>query len=130
MFMRHLGAVALGVLFAASVHAADKSPAADSVGAADAGMRAYVDPETGRLVDRPVTAEQARAATMGPTVDISKIQMIQHANGTKQWKFNGQADEMMVATRAADGSLQMRCAEHGTVHSQEVEPVLETRDDR
>ena len=62
---KHLGALALGTMFAASAYAdADKPAATADQSAAQASMRAYVDPETGRLVDRPVTQQQTQRMRM------------------------------------------------------------------
>ena len=134
--VKYLGAFALGSLFALAAHAggsgpdkkaSDGKPASD----ADAGMRAYVDPETGTLTDRPVTAKQARdAAAAMPTGDASKVRMIQHANGMREYQLNGQADEALVAVVGADGKIEYRCAAHGVVHDHATALQPETANDR
>jgi hypothetical protein len=127
--LQNLGAFALGALLSASAVA--QAPAAAADDGAQAAMRAYVDPETGRLVDRPVTAEQARdAARIAPTGDASKVTKVDLANGARQYKLNGQADEALVAHVRADGSLEYRCSEHGVIAGQAHEPAKETRNDR
>lgn len=83
--------------------------------AAESGMKAYVDPETGGLVSKAATSAQARAAAL-PAPDMSKIQEIHHADGSTEWLFNGQADEAMVGSRAQDGRLALRCGVHGVIH--------------
>jgi len=131
--LKHLGAVALGSMLAASAYAGGEKPAAQTAEpAAESAMRAYVDPETGRLVNKPVTEQQARdAAKAAPTTgDASKVTRIDHANGMRQYRFNGQADEALVAVVRADGSLEYRCSEHGVVAGQPHDFAKETRNDR
>ena len=128
--LRHLGALALGALLAAN--AADGNAAGADAPAAQPAMRAYVDPETGRLVDRPVTAEQARDAAKAAPVggDASKVTRVEHANGMRQYKLHGQADEALVAVVRADGSLEYRCSEHGVVAGMPHAAAAEVRNDR
>jgi hypothetical protein len=101
---------------------AKSSESADS-GAAQAGMKAYVDPETGQLVSRPTTAADAAALDSAFQEDYSKIQEIHKADGSTEWVFNGQVDSAMVATRGADGKLMVTCQEHGVVHDHLDAPV-------
>lgn len=129
--LKYLGACALG-LFALSARAGGSEPAKNASDApADAGMRAYVDPETGTLVDRPVTAKQKRdAAAAVTTGDASKVRMIQHANGMRTYQLNGQADEALVAVVGADGRIEYRCAAHGVAHDHAAAIQPESANDR
>ncbi|HVJ61260.1 MAG TPA: hypothetical protein VM555_00915 [Tahibacter sp.] len=132
--LKHLGAAALGTMLAASAYAgADKPAAQTAEPAAQSAMRAYVDPETGRLVGKPVTEQQARAAAADAgtfSADPAKVTRVDHANGMRQYKLNGQADEALVAVVRADGSLEYRCSEHGVVAGQPHDFAKETRNDR
>lgn len=130
--LKHLGAAALSTMFAASAYAgADKPAAQTAEPAVQSAMRAYVDPETGRLVDRPVTEQQARDAAQAVTTgDAAKVTRIDHANGMRQYNLNGQADEALVAIVRADGSLEYRCSEHGVAVGQPHDLAKETRNDR
>lgn len=125
---------ALGSLFvcaaggAAAAGAADKPAPKNTPTAAESGMKAYVDPETGGLVSKAATPQQARAAAL-PAPDMSKIQEIHHADGSTEWLFNGQADEAMVVSRQQDGSLKLRCGVHGVIHDHDT-PATETANDR
>ena len=75
--------------------------------------------------------QQARdAAQAAATGDASKVTKIDHANGMRQYKLNGQADEALVAIVRADGSLEYRCSEHGVVAGQPHDVAKETRNDR
>jgi len=81
------------------------------------GMRIYIDPATGAWVDTPVTEEQKQeAARAAPAVDFSKIDTIVHADGSIEYRMNGQMLESVVATRNADGTLRLVCSEHGLDH--------------
>lgn len=134
---KHLGTIVLGLTLAASAWAdtggasREKEKAAARPPAADPAMRAYVDPETGRLVDRPVTQQQKRdAARNAPLQDAAKVEKIERPNGTRQYKLNGQAEEALVATVRPDGSLEYRCSEHGVAVGQPHDFGREVRDDR
>lgn len=110
-------AIALGANLAIAAPEQDGTRAQDKEsGAAQAGMKAYVDPETGQLVSRPTTQADAVALDSAFTEDYSKIQEIHKADGSTEWIFNGQVDSAVVARRGADGKLRVVCAEHGVVH--------------
>lgn len=135
--LKHLGTIVLGMTLAASACAdtndasnkADKAAAHPST--TQSAMRAYIDPETGKLVDRPVTPEQAREAARDMLVpDAAKVTKIEHANGMRQYKLNGQADEALVATVRPDGTLEYRCSEHGLAVGQSHDFAQETSNDR
>lgn len=135
--LKHLGTSVLGMTLAASAYAgtdpasSKNENAAAQPPAAQPAMRAYVDPETGALVDRPVTEEQKRAAAQDALApNTAKVVKIQHANGMREYDLNGRADEAMIATVRADGSLEYRCAGHGIAAGQPHELKPEVRDDR
>jgi hypothetical protein len=108
-----------------------KSSESANSGAGQAGMKAYVDPETGQLTSRPTTPAAAAALDSAFREDYSKIQEIHKADGSTEWIFNGQVDSAIVATRGADGKLEIVCAEHGIVHDVLQAPVSEGgRDER
>lgn len=112
--------------------AADAAQASTATPAASAGLRAYIDPETGRLVERPVTAEQQRAAVQDIAApDFSKIQEIRHADGSIETIFNGQVDNALIATVGKDGKVSMHCSEPGHDHATDgAAASSEARDDR
>lgn len=92
-----------------------KAPATTAI--PQQGMRIYIDPATGAWVDSPVTEEQKQeAARAAGAVDFSKIDTILHADGSIEYRMNGQMLESVVATRNADGTLRLVCSEHGLDH--------------
>ncbi|MBO9663503.1 hypothetical protein [Dokdonella sp.] len=133
--LKHLGTSVLGMTLAASAYAdaqqvSGKNEEAAAQPAAQSAMRAYVDPETGRLVDRPVTPEQKRAAADALAPNTAKVTKIQHANGMREYDLNGRADEALVATVRPDGSLEYRCVGHDVPVGQPHALKPEVRDDR
>lgn len=79
---------------------------------AEQGMRAYVDPETGALSSTPVTAEQQQAAeTPDPAFrqDDAGVAVIRMPDGSRMAHLQGRFEVAMVATVAADGSIQTEC---------------------
>lgn len=108
----------------------DKKPEAGKSAGVEAGMKAYVDPETGQLTSRPTTQVDAGALDAQFKVDLSKIQEVKKADGSTEWLFNGQADSALIATRGADGKIGIVCAEHGVMHDHFVAPTTTgARDD-
>ena len=77
------------------------------------GMRAYVDPVTGKLVSPP--ADKQAGQVFQPRMEL--IEEIKHANGMTEWKFNGQANESIIGTVSEDGTVAAHCAGEGTKHS-------------
>lgn len=83
--------------------------AADAI-AADSGVRAYIDPATGKL--RQATpaerAEEARQSAEAAKQRKGKgVKMDKRANGAvRAIDLEGRTMESVVVTRAADGSLQ------------------------
>ena len=92
-----------------SVHADEQKP---ETSAAAAGMRAYVDPATGKLVSQPVTAEQQRQATASDPAfgqDSSDLRVVQMPDGSTMMDLQGRFQQATVATKQADGSLSTYC---------------------
>lgn len=73
-------------------------------------VRAYIDPENGRLVDRPVTEEQRRAEaeglTSGPGAPIIQMRM---PDGSTMAILNGNFEMANTAFRGPDGQLHTVC---------------------
>ena len=92
-----------------SVHADEQKP---ETSAAAAGMRAYVDPATGKLVSQPVTAEQQRQATASDPAfgqDSSDLRVVQMPDGSTMMDLQGRFQQATVAAKQADGSLSTYC---------------------
>ncbi len=127
-----------GLLGAAVVQAGDPAAAATpkpepaETPADPSGIKIYVDPATGQWSEQPVTEEQKRQATQAVSQDLSKITTIQHADGSIEYRMNGQMLESVVARRSADGTLQITCSEHGSTHDHGAlpKPVQGARDVR
>jgi hypothetical protein len=135
------GAVSVGALLLAALPLAGHcekpaTPANKPAASAptESAMRAYVDPETGGLVDHPVTDKQRLDATKAmPAPDLSKVTEIHHADGTIEVQLNGQFEESVVAHVDAHGNRHIQCNEAGHHHEQEQSTdatAQETRDDR
>src|SRR5262249_33724945 len=71
------------------------------------GMRAYVDPVTGKLTTRPTTdgtQPQAAAARIAPTDETSRdVPITRLANGTEVAKLDERFQEFEVVRVGADG---------------------------
>jgi hypothetical protein len=76
-------------------------------------MRAYIDPETGQLIDHPVTEEQKRAARQGTNAPgAGVVQTFHHADGSIEVVLNGAADSELIATVGKDGKVKMECTDN------------------
>lgn len=113
-----------------SVSAAEKAaPVAEKAPVAAAAMRVYVDPETGTLVDHPVTDEQ-RAVAEQVTAEVQQ-------NPNPGWKvypsgaigadLEGRFEMSTVATVGKDGKVSFHCddgdhvgEDHGAVEAPSV----------
>ena len=84
--------------------------------AATSGMRVYMDPKTGKLVEHPIAPVPPESTHR---VDPSKIEEIQHADGSTETLFHGQADSTLTVEATADGGIRVRCSEHGEMHTHE-----------
>ena len=84
--------------------------AADSNQPGSAGLRAFVDPETGAL--REATAEDLAKAALEHPIELRKdadIQVIQHANGMKSAVLDESFMSTSVVKVGADGRLITDC---------------------
>lgn len=114
---------------AANAYAADEkvSEPSAAAGTAEAGLRVYVDPQSGELVSQPVTAEQRHQAATADSMfneDTSDLVPVQMADGSIMVDLKGRFQQATVATVQADGSIRTYCsdAEHVAqgLHSHEV----------
>lgn len=111
----------LGMLLAAAAVAAEPNAA----GAADAGMKAHVDPATGQLVQSPVEPAAGRAANAQFSSDASKVTMEVTPKG-RLYRLNGQAESAVVAHVGADGKVHIGCNDA----ADKVSQPQEVRDER
>ena len=95
-------------------------------------IRAYVDPETGRLVGHPVTDEQKRAATQTLTTPrLDRVQEVHHADGSTEYVLNGAANAEIIATVGKDGKIHTHCTDAShQLHPDTTPAKTELRDDR
>lgn len=97
---------------AASVKTA-ATTSTSTVGAS--GMRVYLDPETGTLVDRPVTAEQKAAASSDAqelfNQDSSDLQEVRHPDGSVSMDLQGRFEMASSAYRMENGSVGYTCTD-------------------
>ncbi len=113
------GILCLSLPLLASAGKADttKSPVAATEATAEAGqMRVFIDPQTGRRINQPVTIEQQRAAESGMGLrQAGPVEEIHHANGMVEHVFNGAADSQLVVRVGTDGQRHQQCddASHG-----------------
>ncbi len=92
---------------------AAKAPMSKPVIAAqvDQGMRAYIDPVTGKLTSTPPTQVQRAPAPPEFQSDRSKVTTEIREDGTEIDYLNGQGEQAIVAHRGADGKLEMICTD-------------------
>lgn len=79
---------------------------------AEAGMRVYVDPQTGELVSSPVTAEQrqqASAADAAFNQDNTDLVPVRMPDGSIMVDLQGRFQQATVATVQPDGSIRTYC---------------------
>lgn len=99
--------------------------------AASAGMRVFIDPQTGQIIDHPVTAEQKRAAQQAQSVASPVVQTIVHPNGMIETRLNGAANAQIVATSDGHGHVHLRCNDASHQLLPQAQPQTpEARDDR
>ena len=125
--MNHRCNLLVGALLSASIItvavAAEKQDVAPSskaeasaevVAHAESGMRAYVDPETGALTSRPVTAEQrakSHQADAGFREDTEDLQIVRRADGAIFMDLQGRFQQATVATVQSDDSIKTYCSD-------------------
>lgn len=95
---------------------ASHSSTEQAVPATRGQLRAYVDPQTGKLIDRPVTEEQKRAAQQAMRVPEPVVQTIHHPDGSTEDVLNGAANAEMIATIGKDGKVHVQCTEAAHEH--------------
>ena len=102
-------------VFASAVDEPSTDSAPDTASSASshqAGLRVYVDPETGALVSQPVTAEQrafAQASNSHFTQDDSKATAAVAADGSRMWILNGEFEMALRIAILPDGSVSSFC---------------------
>ena len=108
------------------------TPKVQPAPAAQGQMRAYIDPETGRLVGHPVTEEQKRAARQAQKEpDQSVVQTIVYADGSTEYILNGAADAELIATVSSDGKVHTHCTDPTHNHALDQHPATtEAADER
>lgn len=108
------------------------TPKVQPAPAAQGQMRAYIDPETGQLIDHPVTEEQKRAARQGMNVPAAGVvQTFHHADGSIEVVLNGAADSELIATVGKDGKVRMECTDNShKLPLQSIKPRPEASDER
>jgi|KBSSwiStaDraftv2_1062776.scaffolds.fasta_scaffold67195_3 hypothetical protein len=112
----HVTSICLFVLIplAAAIPAAPstQSEANNGSARASAGVRAYIDPVTGKLTQgTPPGAATRYLPAAGLEPDNSKLEVVHHPNGAIQVKFHGQRQATTYATLAKDGTVQTHCVE-------------------
>lgn len=103
-----------------------------------AGMRVYVDPESGALVDRPVTQEQKDAATADAALfrqDDSGLTLVTHPDGSKSVDLEGRYELATQIHKSANGAVSYSCndaahLEQGTHAHAQLAPAATGRDVR
>jgi hypothetical protein len=96
--------------------AAGTSPAASRTAAPGAGLRAYVDPATGRLTEAPTEA-QVRELDKGLGELASRssegLEAATQADGTQVVDLKGRFRSLSTATVSATGALRLECVDAG-----------------
>ena len=70
------------------------------------GMRAYIDPQTGRFVPAPVDASPAHL----PAPPRPPVQAVTQPDGSIEVQFDERHRHNVVATVDADGKVHLGCA--------------------
>ena len=88
--------------------APETCPAIDPPAAAvSAGVRAFVDPATGKL--RPPTAEERRQLAAAADRSARTYEVVVRPDGTRIVELDDAFFMSVVATKRPDGALQFRC---------------------
>jgi hypothetical protein len=100
-----VGLVVLGTCVGASGDDDGRAPAAS-------GMRAYIDPQTGRFVSEPVDPSQRpEPAQIRPPVEA-----VRRPDGSLEVKFDERHRKNVVATVDADGHVHLGCVTGDGAH--------------
>lgn len=114
-----VGLFVVGVATAADQKTQDKQ----SPPVGQSGIKIHVDPATGEWIQTPVSSEQKRSAVTAPAAEVSKVTSMTHADGSIEYRMNGQFMQSIVAKRGADGKLKIVCSEHGLEHAHAKTPA-------
>lgn len=113
---RATGIVSALLLFtaAASAYAADEKASQPTAtgSTAEAGLRVYVDPQSGELVSQPVTPEQRRQSANTDAAfnqDASDLVPVKMPDGSTMVDLQGRFQQATVATVQPDGSIRTYC---------------------
>ena len=108
VFNRYLFLAALGAAF--SARAADTTaPAMHTHSPASAGLRVYIDPATGRKLEKPQSAAHRAIADDLPRRDDTRMQEIIVPGVGVMMKAAGQLQMTEFVHRDADGKLASDC---------------------
>ena len=140
MRIAYCGVAAFRVLIVATSMAAIAAPPSSSTpadkrppaAASAPQVRAYIDPETGQLIDHPVTEDQKRAAQQGMKAPgAGVVQTFHHADGSIEVVLNGAADSELIATVGKDGRVKVECTDNShKLPLQNIKPQPEASDER
>lgn len=130
--------LSLAVLLAAGMAAQAAPPQDAPTGQpadTSAGMRVYIDPETGRFTDKPVTEAQRRAAAEGiATGPLAPMVETRHPDGSVQVDLHGHFEMASMAVIGPDGGLMRVCndAAHAAMgaHAHPRQAAPTKRDER
>jgi hypothetical protein len=80
---------------------------------AEAGMRVYVDPETGQLTSTPVTPEQRAQAESSEAFrqDDTGLRVVHMPDGSSMMDLQGRFEQATAAQVTAEGKLQTYCSD-------------------
>ena len=82
---------------------------------AQSGMRAYVDPQTGRLVPEP--ADPSQRPEPAPASTRPPVEAVPQPDGSLRIQFDERYRRSVVATVGDDGKVHMDCVQgDGTPH--------------
>jgi hypothetical protein len=95
-----VGLVVFGTCIVPSARAEDAGRAP-----AQSGMRAYIDPQTGRFVPAPVDPSQRPQ----PAPTRPPVQALRQPDGSLEIKFDERHRHNVVATLDADGKVRLGC---------------------
>jgi hypothetical protein len=107
---------------AADVPAAD-SPAVTSEAAGSAGVRAYIDPVTGRLIQRPVDPKDAAPVRSKSGVPLRSESL---PDGTRVVTLDATYQHTMSAHRGEDHSLHANCLQRAPADGVDADVAIDS----